>query len=159
MSLKNWMIIASVVGIASVLTAILYFQPQVFANIAAKEPHVDLTIEGLKESYTVGESIDFIVRVEGYGCDRGFPSVTIVQDSTEQAVWSRLGEIRSFPAGYSCPYENIYHVKHIGDVERYNNDKQDRMRTQGSVPIVMTIEGKYSVQVEDLVKEFAVIAG
>lgn len=152
--------IACVVGIASVITGVLYFQPPVFANIAAKEPYVAVTIEGLKESHSVGEPIDFIVMVEGYGCDGGFPSVGVIDVSTGEAVWSRFGEIRLFAAGSSCPHGEIHHTKHIGDVERYNNDEQDRLRTQGSVPIVMTEEGEYAVHVYGNVpvtKEFTVI--
>lgn len=141
------MIIAGVVGIASVLTGILYFQPQFF-DIAAKEPFSVVSIERLKDTYKVGEPIDFIVRIEGYGCDAGFPSVFITRASTGEPVWSRFGEIRPFPAGYSCPYENIYQVRHIGDIERYNNDEQERLRTTGGMPIVINTEGRYAVHVE-----------
>jgi hypothetical protein len=149
------MIMAGAVGVASVLTGLLYFQPLIF-DFGAKEPYITVTIEGLKDTYKVGEPIDFTVRIEGYGCDRGFPSVTIHKESTGEVVWSRFGEIRLFPAGYSCPHEDIRHVKHIGDVERYNNDEQDRLRTQGGVPIVMSEEGRYVVDVESVTKEFTV---
>ncbi len=71
MQLKSWMAIAGLVAVGSVLTGLLYFQPQLFDNIiAAKEPFIAITIEGLKDTYKVGEPIDFIVRIEGHGCDR-----------------------------------------------------------------------------------------
>jgi hypothetical protein len=158
------MIIAGAVGIASVLTGILYFQPQLF-DIGAKEPYTTVTIEGLKGTYKVGEPIDFTIRIAGYGCDAGFPSVFIAKVPTGEPVWSRFGEIRLFPAGYPCPPENIYQVRHIGDVEKYNNDEQERLRTTGGMPIVINTEGRYAVHVEGgiapddpVTKEFTVIS-
>lgn len=139
------MMIAGVVGIASVLMGILYYQPQLFA---VKEPYSAVRIERLEDTYLVDEPIDFIVTVKGYGCDAGFPSVYITT-STDEMVWSRIGEVRLFPAGYSCPNENIYQVRHIGDFERYGNDEQERRRIQGGMPIVMNSEGKYVVHVKD----------
>ena len=121
-----------------------------------------MTIEALKDSYKVGEPGDFVVKVEGYGCDTGFPSVHIAKVSTDEPVWSRFGEIRLFPAGYSCPHEDIYQCRQIGDVEKYD-DEQERGRTEGGVPIVVNIEGKYAVHVEGglardaVTKEFTVI--
>lgn len=150
-------IVASIVGVASVLTGILYFQPQIFG---AKEPFTTITIEGLKTTYRTGEPIDFIVKIEGYGCNGGFPTV-MIKNTSGEAVWSRSGEFRLFPAGYSCPLEEVYNVRHIGDLERYSNDEQERMRTKGGMPIVMNVEGEYAVEVEarsPAVKEFTVIA-
>jgi hypothetical protein len=155
--LKSWVVIAGVVAAASVLVGVLYLQPALFA---AKEPSTTMTIEGLKDTYRIGEPIDFVVRIDGHGCDTGFPSVGIIKASTGETIWSRLGEIRSFPAGYSCPHEGIHHAKHIGDVERYQNDEQDRLRTQGGVPIIIAEEGKYFVHVDGSVpttKEFTVV--
>ncbi|MGI0048105.1 MAG: hypothetical protein ACREAW_01060 [Nitrososphaera sp.] len=154
---SSWVIIAGTIGIASVLIGLLYFQPQLF-DIAAKEPYTRVTIEGLKDMYKVGEPIDFTVRVEGYGCDRGFPSVAIYKASAEEPVWSRLGEFRLFPAGYSCPHADIHNVRHIGDLEKYNNDEQERLRIEGGMPIVMKDEGRYVVDVESVVKGFTVIS-
>lgn len=154
MPLRSWMIIVGVVAAASVLMGALYFQPALFA---AKEPFVAVAIEGLKSTYGTGEPIDFVVRIEGYGCDAGFPSVGIVQSSTGETVWSRFGEIRLFPAGYSCPHGDIRQVRHIGDVERYENDDQERLRTRGGVPITMTDEGEYFVYVDGTTKEFTVV--
>jgi hypothetical protein len=62
------------------------------------------------------------------------------------------------PAGYSCPHQDIDNVRHIGDVEKYNNDEQERLRTEGGMPIVIRDEGRYVVDVESVVKEFAVIS-
>jgi hypothetical protein len=154
---SSWITIASVVGIASILTGLLYFQPQLF-DIAAKEPYTTLTIEGLKDMYIVGEPIDFTVRVEGYGCDRGFPSVAIYKASTEESIWSRFGEFRLLPAGYPCPHQDIVNVRHIGDVEKYNNDEQERLRIEGGMPIVVRDEGRYVVDIESVVQEFIVIS-
>jgi hypothetical protein len=135
----------------------LYFQPQLF-DIAAKEPYTTVTIEGLKDTYKDGEPIDFTVRIEGYGCERGFPPVAIYKASAEEPVWSRFGEFRLFPAGYSRPHEDIHNVRHIGDLEKYSNDEQERLRTEGSMPIVVKDEGRYVVDVESIVKEFTVIS-
>lgn len=154
------MIVACAVGVASVIAAIFLSNP----GNAAKEPFVNVTIEGLKETYKVGEPVDFVVKVEGYGCDTGFPSVVITkadsQMQQQQPVWSRF-EIRHFPANVSCELVDLYKVRHIGDVTKYNNDEQERMRTMGSVPIILN-EGKYIVAVEritpTLTKEFSVVS-
>jgi hypothetical protein len=149
----NQKVVAIVVGAASALIGLLYFQTTGFSeNPFESERYVMVSIEGLKESYKVGEPIDFLVILEGYGCDAGFPHVWIEKLSSfnnqtrEEIVWSRLGEMRLFPAGYSCPYAEIYQVRHIGDLQRYNNDLQERSRTSGSMPIVLD-SGKYVVRV------------
>jgi hypothetical protein len=126
-----------------------------------------VTIEGLKERYNIGEPIDFLVRVEGFGCDMNFPRVLIKRaahsnNQPQETVWSRLGEIRLLPAGTSCSPSEIYQVRHIGDSEKYNNDEQERLRTEGSVAITIDSEGRYAVQVqggnllEPFIQEFEV---
>lgn len=163
----NQKVVAIVVGAASALIGLLYFQTTGFSeNPFESEPYVKVSSEGLKESYKVGEPIDFLVKLEGYGCDAGFPDVWIdkllpFSDQTEEEiVWSRVGEMRLFPAGYSCPDAEIYQVRHIGDLQRYQNDLQERLRTSGSVPIVMD-SGKYVVRVsygDPEIGRFSVIA-
>ena len=76
------------------------------------------------------------------GCDAGFPSFYVAKVSTGELIWSRFGEIRLFHAGYSCPYEDIYQVRHIGDAEKYYNDEQERARTEGDMPKITDVEGK-----------------
>jgi len=159
---KSAVAIAGVVAGAAILAAIMYFQPQTL--FPAREPFTSVTIDGLKDTYRIGEPIDFTVSITGYGCDVGFPSVLIkkANQTQEEIVWSRIGEIRSFPPGASCPLEDIHQVRHIGDLQKYNNDDQERARTQGGVPIVINKEGRYAVQVMDgnvrdpVVKEFTV---
>jgi hypothetical protein len=149
--------IAGVMGFASVLGGVFYFYPRPLDNFSA-ESHITVTIERLKDAYKVGEPVDFIVTLEGYGCDAGFPSVMIYKESSKEPVWSRSAEIRLFPAGYSCPHEEIHHVRHIGDVVRYNNDEQERVRTLGGMPIIINEEGRYVVDIESMTKEFTVIS-
>lgn len=139
----------AVIGVAAVIAILMYFQfnTSVFTE---KELYTNVTINGLKDAYRVGEPIDFFVTVEGHGCDAGFPHVLIKQvipSGQEKIIWSRFGEIRLFPAGYDCPLSDIYHVRHIGDVQRYQNDEQERLRTDGSMPIVFEQEGTYVVEV------------
>ena len=69
--------------------------------------------------------------------------------------------MRLFPAGVSCPDTEIHEVRHIGDLERYDRDQQERMRTNGSMPIEMDREGRYAIQVasgEPPVGQFTVTA-
>lgn len=157
--------LALVIGIASGLIGTLYYQSQFPNSVFAKEPYAKVTIEGLKDFYKVGEPIDFNVKLEGYGCPSGFPDVWIERSSPDgtqaDVVWSRIGEIRLLPAGYSCPDTEVYEVRHIGDLERYDRDQQERMRTNGSIPIIMDREGTYVVQVtygEHAVTQFDVTA-
>ena len=141
--------IGAIVGAASVMVAVLYFQPQIFDP--AREPYAIVTVEGLKGEYRVGEPVEFAVRIEGYGCDRGFPSVYIATtgDQAEVVVWSRFGELRHFPAGVDCRPAEINQVREIGEAQKYNNSEQERWRTQGGVPIVMDREGMYVIHVTD----------
>lgn len=155
--MKSWVAVAGVIGFASVLGGVFYFYPRPPDNFSA-EPYFAVTIEGLKDTYKAGEPVDFIVTLEGYGCDAGFPSVMIYKESSKEQVWSRSAEIRLFPAGYSCPHEEIHHVRHIGDVVRYNNDEQERVRTQGEVPIIISKGGRYVVDIESVTKEFTVMS-
>jgi hypothetical protein len=68
--------------------------------------------------------------------------------------------MKLFLASY---HEDIYQVRHIGDLERYGNNEQERQRTQGGMPIVMKSEGKYTVHLHEspvhdpVAKEFTVI--
>jgi hypothetical protein len=120
-------------------------QPQIFA--ASREPYSAVTFEGLKDTYAAAEPIEFYVRIEGYGCNAGFPTVWIEKElagNQTQPVWERLGELRSLPPGYSCPLEDLHQVRHIGDVQAYNNIEQEHWRIQGPMPIVLD-EGEYVV--------------
>lgn len=138
----------AVVGVASTLVVLLYFQ--FTGGFAEKELYANVTISGLKDTYRAGEPVDFFVTVEGNGCDAGFPHVHIkrmMPSGQDEIVWYRFGEIRLFPSGYDCPLGDIYHVRHIGDVQGYENDEQERLRTDGSVPIVLKQEGTYVIEV------------
>jgi hypothetical protein len=142
---KSGIIVACVVGAASVIAGVLYMQPQIFA--APREPYSIVTFEGLKDTYAAGEPIEFYVRIEGYGCNTGFPTVWIEKElsgNQTQLVWERLEELRSLPPGYSCPLEDLHQVQHIGDVQAYNNIEQEHLRIQGPMPIVLD-EGEYAV--------------
>jgi len=158
----KWIVIATIVGVASGLIGILYSESQFLPIAFEKEPYAKVTVEGLKANYMVGEPIDFHVRLEGYGCHGGFPDVWIKPDGVEEEViWARQGEIRLMPAGVSCPNVEVYEVRHIGDMERYQRDPQERLRTIGVMPITMDREGTYIVQVaygEQTLIRFDVIA-
>lgn len=154
-------IVLAIIGIVagvSIVVSILYLQPSILDIFGQNERYAKVTIEGLQRTYKIGEPIDFVVRVEGYGCDLGFPHVFVKRlsfssssdsdETKEKILWSRFGEIRSFPAGTSCNPTNIYQARHIGDVEKYNNDEQEQLRIQGSMPIVIDREGRYAIHVE-----------
>jgi hypothetical protein len=51
-------------------------------------------------------------------------------------------EIRLFAIGSLCESTEFYKERHIGDVQKYNNDEQERLRTEGKVPIILN-DGKY----------------
>ena len=142
---KSAVMIGAMVGAASVVVAVLYFQPQIFDP--AREPYATVTVEGLKGEYRVGEPVEFAVRIEGYGCDAGFPSVYIATTG-DQTVWSRFGELRHFPAGVGCQPAGINQVREIGEAQKYDTSEQERWRTQGGVPIVMDREGTYVIHAE-----------
>jgi hypothetical protein len=143
---KSLLIVAGAVGVASILAAVFISSPSI---VAAKEPFVNVTIDGLKETYKAGEPVDFVVKVKGYGCDMGFPTVVIMkqENQTQIPVWSRMGEIRLSAIGSVCESTDFYKERHIGDVQKYNKDEQERLRTVGSVPIILN-GGKYAVTVE-----------
>src|SRR5437660_3241339 len=42
-------------------------------------PHAKIRIEGLKEIYKIGESMDFSIHVRGYGSTSGLPDIWIRQ--------------------------------------------------------------------------------
>lgn len=139
----------AVAGVAATVAVLLYFQFNT-SGFTEKELYTNVTISGFKDTYRVGEPIDFFITVEGYGCDAGFPHVLIKREmpgGQDEVVWNRFGEIRLFPVGYDCLLGDIYHVRHIGDVQRYENDEQERLRTDDSVPIVSEQEGTYVIEV------------
>jgi hypothetical protein len=146
--LNRFAVTGIAVGAALAIAAMLHFQ---IFSMQEKQPYRTVIIDGLKGTYKPGEKIDFTVRVEGYGCDAGFPNVSIrmsVAEGQDRVVWSRFGEIKLLPAGVQCPSTTIYQVRYIGDVQKYNNDEQERLRTDGAVPIAMEKEGRYAVEVE-----------
>jgi hypothetical protein len=160
---KSLLVVAVAVGIASILAVVLF--PSL-SHASTKEPFVKVAIDGLKETYKAGEPVDFVVTVEGYGCDRGFPTVSIIKvdssnNQTQNVVWSRMGEIRLFAAGSVCESTDFYKERHIGDIQKYNSDEQERSRTDGKVPITLG-EGRYTAMVESIVptttKDFSVVS-
>lgn len=62
----------------------------VMFNAAENMPRnsLDISIVGLKDSYQVGETIDFTVAVKGYGTACGYPNVMIRNAATNATVWS-----------------------------------------------------------------------
>lgn len=146
--MNRFVLIDIAVGAALAVATMWHFQ---IFSIQEKQPYRTVTINGLKDAYKPGEKIDFIVIVKGFGCDAGFPSVSIRMYAVEEqgkVIWSRFGEIKLLPAGVQCPSTEIYQVRHIGDVQKYNNDDQERLRTDGTVSIVVEKEGRYVVNVE-----------
>ncbi|MEO9362655.1 MAG: hypothetical protein ABI348_02025 [Nitrososphaera sp.] len=66
---KSLLAVAGAVGIASVLAIILF--PSL-NHASTKEPFVRVTIDGLKETYGVGEPVDFVVAVEAMAATGAF---------------------------------------------------------------------------------------
>jgi hypothetical protein len=72
-----------------------------------------------------------------------------------------MGEIRLFAVGSVCESTDFYKERHIGDIQKYNSDEQERSRTDGKVPITLG-EGRYTAMVESIVptttKDFSVVS-
>lgn len=167
----KWVAVIAAGSIAVIVAMVLIPYIQSGTILREKKEYANVTFEDLKEEYKIGQPIDFYVKVQGYGCDRGFPTVSIIKlpaldnQTQREVVWSRLGEIRLFPAGNDCPVTDFYQVRHIGDVMSYQNNEQERLRTDGGVPIIMKQEGRYVVEVDGgnvrgnpVEKEFRVVS-
>jgi hypothetical protein len=137
-----------------------------------KEPYANVAVDGLKASYRVGEQIEFAVKVEGYGCDAGFPQVRITRNAAPdkgiydtQTFWYRVGEGTFVPAG--CLSEYFSMVRHIGDVNDPNEQRYSHGNTgHEDLPIAMRYEGEYEIVIsggsllrgQNVVREFEVIS-
>lgn len=74
-------------GITLVVTFAMFFGSS-SAHDIGRYSHMGLSIDGLKQTYSIGEEIDFTLTAKGYGkyCPYG-PSIAIF-DSAGNAVWT-----------------------------------------------------------------------
>ena len=68
-----------VVGIAFV---VLFASIFTSSQLSQPDRRTDLSIESLKDSYSVGEEIDFAIRATGYGIMCGYPDFKIIDLGT-----------------------------------------------------------------------------
>jgi hypothetical protein len=104
---------------------------------------VELTINGLKDTYKVGEEVDFIIKVTGYRRLCTFPNIAVQNTNTGQVVWYSRTAILSF-----CePAHDINEEFHPRDIDR--------------IPIILNETGTYrlgaSVGGKPLLKNFDVV--
>jgi hypothetical protein len=90
-----------------------------------------IAIAGLKDSYSIGEAIDFTVTVKGYGTACGYPNVLIKNVATNATVWSA---------------DRIVLV--LCDPDPHNVDIVWKPEGWGQFPIVINEPGSYTVQAE-----------
>jgi len=106
---------------------------------------LDVAIAGLKDSYRIGEAIDFTVTVKGYGNACGYPNVLIRNAATNTTVWSadRIALLLCDP-----------------DPDLHDIDIVWKPEDWGESPIVINEPGSYIVQAEFddtiVTKEFVV---
>ncbi|MEW6604605.1 MAG: hypothetical protein AB1351_07940 [Thermoproteota archaeon] len=93
--------------------------------------HYTTTIEGLKDSYSAGEPIDFVVRVTGFGNGCGYPDVSIKNADTGEIVWS--------PERFAFP---------LCDPAPHQHSVTWMPKDWGKYPIVIDKEGSYFVEAE-----------
>lgn len=75
-----------VIGIAFV---VLFASIFTSSQLSQSDRLTDLSIEGLKDSYSIGEEIDFAIRATGYGIICGYPDFKIIDlDRNEDIVFS-----------------------------------------------------------------------
>ena len=77
-------VIASIIFL-SLVTAVLVFTQ-----------YTSITVDGLKDTYQMGESIEFSLLVKGYGIQREIPSLSIKKIDGQEIIWSSL---------YGSPFE------------------------------------------------------
>jgi hypothetical protein len=72
-----------IVGIVFVVLLALFFN----STSPISSYHADLSINGLKERYSRGETIDFIIRATGHGSSCGYPDARIIDLDREDVIF------------------------------------------------------------------------
>ena len=105
------------VGIGFVLLFAIEMAPTENSSILPTTPHIDLSIDGLRHVYHVGEPIHFSFRVAGYG---------YYCQSPNAAIWNASGFLKSFPVWRSgLPTVFCLHGTGIKPPNRYIADTYD----------------------------------
>ena len=83
-----------IVGLAGgaafiVVIAIIFisFTGQSTISFPRQNHHFQVSVAGLKDSYEVGERIDFVMRIKGFGDSCASPSFAIRNASTLEVIW------------------------------------------------------------------------
>jgi hypothetical protein len=117
------------VGIAFVVLFASFFDSA--APIVQRKFHAELSIEGLKDRYSVGERIDFTVRAAGYGTICGYPDLKVID-------WDRNGKT------ILAPERGITLL--ICDLDAANFDRTWKLSELGVAnPITIDEVGRYSI--------------
>ncbi|MGI0018984.1 MAG: hypothetical protein ACREAY_00780 [Nitrososphaera sp.] len=119
------------VGIAFVVLFASFFNSA--TPIVQREFHADLSIEGLKDRYSVGEKIDFAIRATGYGAICGYPDFKVIDlGRNEEIIFT--------------PKRGI--TLHLCDLDPHNFDRTWKLSELGvASPITIDKVGRYKIVV------------
>ena|SRR2546430_2464636 len=118
----------------------------IFALTSYHPPYdVNLSMEGLQETYKIGEQIDFFVKIKGYGNYCNGPSIIIAKETNRSdTVW--IGGGPEF-IGTNCPEHDINITFQVDS----NLEK----------PLIIKQAGTYVVSVQfgnkSIEKEFSIV--
>lgn len=138
-SCKSMMIAFLALALATILLVSSLSLSSAYAIYRTKTPlHVEM--EGIKNTYLLGEKIEFTVTLEGYGYDCGFPNVSVEklnadQTQSEKIIW----QLKDIKTGENVcglfPVDVPMQVVHIG-------------ASQESNPLKVNETGEYLAQIE-----------
>src|SRR2546422_11007306 len=80
-------IVGLAVGIGLIILFALIFVPKA-QTLTTGRDHIDVTIEGLKNVYKVGEVIDPVIKLRGYGNPCFSPNLSVRDAKTLEVVWA-----------------------------------------------------------------------
>ena len=136
--------IAAILGVGSAI--ILSLVPSPTTPQSRYNPEdIQIMVDGLRETYKVGEPIEFLVKIEGYGSFCGTPDITVsnVKDPSE-ILWHDKDQLLFI--GKPCNPGEIHVTIRVG--EKDNPLVIDR---PGTYNVLIPIKGK------PLQQEFSVI--
>jgi hypothetical protein len=123
-----------IAGLAAGIILVLLFA-SFFAStnpIQQRKFHLDLSIEGLKDRYSIGERIDIIIRATGYGTACGYPIAKVINIDKNEIV-------RTIESGIDV----------MCDPEPHDFDKTWALADFGiTTPVTIDKIGHYKIEVD-----------
>ena len=135
-------IVGLAVGIGFVILFAVIFVPT--QTLTTGRDHIDVTIEGLKNVYKVGEVIDPVIKLRGYGNPCFSPNLAVRDAKTLEVVWA------SRTALTTCEIQtqeiNIdFHPEDIGTTQIIINET-------GSYKMAVSAPGKTVMRTFDVIE-------